>query len=206
MGSSKAKINSRRTNKLNLDLERIINNVVINSYQYIHLYVCNDGSVTARREECRDGVLVSFFPKDVDVDFDFDHPLVDRVSEAMERITGNESLIHKEKIVYDVYLGDLIPLGETTAHKVKIMAYTTRKGSTRELREEGKRLVNELRRRVPEVAGGKIEATSHKVDYFIVFDNEAEHSDKKITLDVTLAFPSREMLDIMRLIWTSRPT
>ncbi|MEM4964839.1 MAG: hypothetical protein QXT13_11910 [Pyrobaculum sp.] len=206
----------KRVSETVFDLERALNKAVLKARALDYAYICNDGTVTHKREECRGGVLISFIRKKHMWEDDFTHPLVDRVREAMREITGENPEIFHNKIVYEVYLGDLIPLGETTAYVVDLMAGTTRRGAFHELEEEAERLKNELIRRVPEL-------TNHRIDHLIflneneIFSNEDEidkdeieriknmrDRDRKIVLTVGLALPSEEVIDLLKSVFINR--
>ncbi|MEM0467898.1 MAG: hypothetical protein QXT27_01700 [Pyrobaculum sp.] len=208
----------KRVSETVFDLERALNRAVIKARALDYAYICNDGTVTHKHEECRGGVLISFIRKKRMLEDDFNHPLVERVKEVMREITDEDPDIFHDKIVYEVYLGDLIPLGETTAYIVDLMAGTIRRGAFHELEEEAERLKNEMIRRVPELS-------NHYIDHLIflneneIFPNEDEidkdeieriknmrDRDRKIVLTTALAFPSKEMLDLLRSVFINKTT
>lgn len=221
----------KRIDGMDSGLESIINKVVIKSgpnylinasaaksRQHYNICVYDDGTVTVGYRECKGGVLILFLPKRRTWHSTFTHPLVDKVSYTIREITNNNPSILNEEIIYDVYLGGLIPLGEVTANRVTILTYIVRREAIHELYEEAKQIENKLKQKVPEV-------TKHNISYLVMspYDEKTNNNDKenienndkenienieyssrKIGFVVELAFPSEEMIDLMEMIYTNK--
>ncbi|MEM0478777.1 MAG: hypothetical protein QXS16_00480 [Pyrobaculum sp.] len=135
----------RRQSTVELDVERIAEQLILNSKLGYHIYLCEDGELRYDVPCSRDGknTLLTFYVKNVnreweleELDEDTRTPLLEEVerefkrgihslieeAEKVARSAIDDFKIEKWKYKYDIYLGEgLVPIGEATGVFVEIV-------------------------------------------------------------------------------------